>query len=171
MKYETSKQRRVDGVSAHVAPGVSVSRRRVMNMIVKSAVAASIVPSIANATGANDPTYEAIEAHRSAYAAHGSAIDNWNVTGPRQQKKAQKIADEAGDRECRMLVALLTTVPATAAGLSALIEYIRECQAEGQDILGSVLNPKFDSSGAGNPLDASEVLLATIGKAVHAMAH
>jgi hypothetical protein len=150
MTHIKTEPRREDHSPAHV-PGVSVSRRVAMNMIVSTAIAGAAVKSHASTP---DPIFAAIEAHKAAFAAFDAAwhrlsdleeelpkdlrkswIDAWETkiveTDDPRWIEAEKASNQLADAETEAAIELINVEPVTLAGAAALMKYVADMEAKG----------------------------------------
>ncbi len=121
----------------------STSRRAVLaGIAIAPAAAALTTPAVALATSSStpDPIFAAIEARKQAerrsYYEVGSRLD----------------VDEETEKDCanadaEALRTMFLTVPTTAAGAIALLRYVRDCEAEGDDITQIIMDEDEERQG------------------------
>jgi hypothetical protein len=85
----------------------------------------------------SDPIFAAIEERRATITAHNAALkdsaaeERVNGAGLVQAKWRERVASNADAKAIRTL---FSTVPTTLAGVLALVRYVEECDAAGDDI-------------------------------------
>jgi hypothetical protein len=113
-----------------------ISRRA----LVRAATALSAVTTLPAGAAAirdePDPIFAAIEDRRATISAHNvalkdSAAEQRNGEGLPQVKWRERVARNADAKAIRTL---FSTVPTTLAGVLALVRYVAECDAAGDDI-------------------------------------
>ena len=82
-------------------------------------------------TGAVDPIFAAIDCHKAAAKANELAQARAGASETRVNKLA---ADSASDADSSAMLALIATVPTTAAGLRAGLRYVAANGFEGNDL-------------------------------------
>jgi hypothetical protein len=80
----------------------------------------------------DDPIFEVIEAHRRAEASWWEAT---RAHGRREDSKGASMVEALLDAARQATVRLFSTTPTTLSGAIALLRYIAECEASGDEIL------------------------------------
>lgn len=145
----------------------------------------------ARGAAAVDPVFEAIERHREAFSVWGATLaeqDRLEGILPRERREwspsmnnlmppedcddaPEWIANQHADwahcnDESSTLCKLVSTVPATAAGIAALVRYVREHRDNGND-LESRFSGEYDrETGEAVYVDVSATFLNTLDEAM-----
>jgi hypothetical protein len=94
----------------------------------------------ADVTAEPDPIFAAIERRRATIAAHKIAREHAAEEKSHDKKTGRNFAESkkreraAWNADTEAIRALFSTVPATLAGVLALVRYVAECDAAGDDI-------------------------------------
>lgn len=122
-------------------------------LLAGAAAVAAPVPALA---GSDDPIFAAIAARKATYAAESGC-------GLVEDGVLDALMDDDGNA----IHAMLRTPPATLPGVTALVRYVSECEAEER---GAFLNVNLWDDDAGELTTAGEVLLRTLLTALERIA-
>jgi hypothetical protein len=89
----------------------------------------SVGASVVVAEEESDPIFAAIEQYRVAYDAHGAALNaEYAATSEASRARADRLSAQACDAAADAACNMCRTVPTTAAGVVALLDYVEEAE-------------------------------------------